>query len=96
MITVTGVYRRGKVVLDSPVNWRDGSRVTVKPKAKTLGLNETDWPDSPQTRAELLRRFEALEPFEFTEDDRAAIEVAREAVREATLRSVRKQMGLDP
>ena len=64
--------------------------------ALEYGLREEDWPDTPENRAEILRRMEAIEPLELTAEDEAEIAAARAAVREVTLAAVRKQMGLEP
>jgi hypothetical protein len=60
-----------------------------------LGLNEADWPDSPEAREALLARLDGIEPLELSPEDEAEIGMARESVRGASLRSVRQQMGLD-
>jgi hypothetical protein len=95
MAAATGTYRKGKVELDTPVNWREGARVTVEPDEEVLGLNEDDWPDTPENRAELLRRMQAFKPVLYSDADRARLAAAQAAVREVTLRAVRKQMGLE-
>jgi hypothetical protein len=92
MTTATGVYRKGRILLDRPVDWQDGARVRVRPEKESLGLREEDWPDTPEARTELLRRFEALQPLDFTDEEESLIAAAHKSVREVTLRAVRKQM----
>ena len=91
--TIEGTYHAGRVDLDKDVDWPEGCRVRV---ALEYGLREGDWPDTPENRAEILRRMEAIEPLELTAEDEAEIAAARTAVREVTLAAVRKQMGLEP
>ena len=95
MSPVHGTYRHGQIELDSPVGWPDGSRVTIAPARGGIGLNESDWPDNPETRAALVAKLEAMEPLEPSPEDEVEIAAAREAVRAATIRAVRGQMGLD-
>lgn len=91
--TIEGTYHAGRVDLDKQVDWPDGCRVRVELE---YGMREEDWPDTPENRAEILRRMEAVEPLEFTSEEEAEIAAARAAVREVTLAAVRKQMGLEP
>ncbi len=86
MKPVPGTYRDGHVDLDIRVDWLDGSRVAVVPAEDSLGLREADWPDTPQTRAALLAKMDALEPLELTPAEEAEIAAARQAVREASVR----------
>lgn len=90
---IDGTYHAGRIDLDKQVDWPEGCRVRV---ALEYGMREEDWPDTPENRAEILRRMEAVEPLEFTPEEEAEIEAARAAVREVTLAAVRKQMGLEP
>ena len=94
MNVVHGTYREGRVDLDAAVDWPNGSRVAVLPSNDSVGLVESDWPDSPETQAALLQRLDAIEPLDLTPADEAEIEAAREAVRQASVRAVRERMGL--
>jgi hypothetical protein len=88
MDTITGTYQEGRIILDSPVDWPEGSRVGVVPPqapAPRLGLRESEWPDDARGRAEWLAWYDALEPLELTPQDEAEIAAAREAIRRATL-----------
>jgi hypothetical protein len=96
MRPVFGTYREGRIVLDAPVDWPEGSRVAVAATGAGPGLAEADWPDGPETRATLLARLDAIEPLELSPQDEAEIEAARQDVRGASLRAVRRRMGLSP
>ena len=85
---IHGTYWKGRIDLDSPVDWPEGARVTVIPAAGGMGLSESDWPDSPETRATLVARIDAIEPLELTAADEAEIASAREAVRKASIRKL--------
>ncbi len=90
MDQIFGTYHDGRVVLDSAVDWPEGTRVAILAPAAPEG------PDSPEARAEWLARLDAIEPLELTPEDEAEIAAARAAVREASLQAVKRQMGLAP
>ena len=69
---ITGTYRGGRIELDESVDWPEGRRVSVVAESATLGLREEEWPDTPENRAEILRRMEAVEPLELTAEDEGA------------------------
>ena len=78
MSEVHGTYRDGKVELKSGVDWPNGMLVTVHPLPlaqrnesadewqDSWGIDD-DWPDTPENRAEILRRMDAVEPLEMTD-----------------------------
>jgi hypothetical protein len=94
MNDVQGTYRGGRVEVDTPVDWPEGSRVTIIREQTALGLTESDWPDTPETRKALIEKIDAIEPLELTPEDISEIDRARDAVREISIRSVREKMGL--
>ena len=74
MNTVFGTYENGRVKLDAPVDWSDGSRVVVQPTAaddEQVGMREEDWPTDAQGIAEWRAKFAELEPLEFTPEEEA-------------------------
>jgi hypothetical protein len=94
MTVAHGIYQDGKVDLDDTVDWPNGERVTVVTDRHPIGMNEADWPNTPEALADLLKRMAEFEPVEFTPEDEAEIAKAREEVRRVTLAAVRQQMGL--
>ena len=92
MASVPGRFRKGHVELDQPVDWREGLRVKVIPAEVQYGLDESDWPDTPEALARFMAEFDKFEPVEFTPEDKAEIAAAREAVRKVTIEAVRRQM----
>jgi hypothetical protein len=76
---VGGTYRKGRIVLDRPMKWPEGTRVVVQILSEHAGLIEGVWPDdgSPEGQAEILRRMKEFEPVEFTAAERAEISAAR-------------------
>jgi hypothetical protein len=78
---VGGTYQDGRIVLDRPVHWADGTRVMVQllPEGH---LTEGVWPDdgSPEGDAEILKRMEAFAAEEVSPEEAEAFAAAlREA-----------------
>lgn len=96
MPRITGTVREGRVELDEPVNLPDGTRVVVTEAApEPEYLVEEDWPDTPENRAELLRRLDAIEPLGWTDEEETRIKAAWAELKRFNIEAVRKQMGLD-
>lgn len=95
MNETTGTFRAGSVVLDEPVNWPDGVRVSVQPiqpAEPPLGMSEEQQSDNPQKIAEWLARFDVLEPLEWTPEEEAGLAAFRAEVKRVTLDAVRRRM----
>jgi hypothetical protein len=76
MNTLVGTIKNGQVVLDSPAEFPEGTRVQIMPIAQntpTLGMREEDWPTTAEGIAALLERMDRVEPDEWLspEDDAA-------------------------
>jgi hypothetical protein len=67
-------FRNGQVELDHAASWPEGTRLEVGPAAKKLGLDETEWPETPQEKAEWLEWFTSLEPLDMTPAELTAFE----------------------
>lgn len=82
--TVGGTMRDGRIVLDRPMNWAEGTRVMVQLMPEGH-LVEGIWPadGSPEGEAEILRRMEELAGDVPTEEEAAAFEAALKEIREA-------------
>jgi hypothetical protein len=74
MTAVRGKIRKGKVVLDKPVRWPDGCAVMVElvDPVNTNGIRDEDWPTTKEGIAALLKQMDEVQPFEWTEEERAA------------------------
>lgn len=71
--------RNGQVELDHAVDWPDGIRLQVSPADKKLGLDESEWPNTPEERAAWIRWLNNLEPFEMTEAELIELEAELKA-----------------
>ncbi|HEV3237732.1 MAG TPA: hypothetical protein VGZ25_12135 [Gemmataceae bacterium] len=95
MQVVRGTYQKGQIVLDSAVDWPEGSRVLIEPANPEVGLRESDWPETPENIANLLARMDEFDPLELSPEEEREIEAAREEVRKVTIEAVKRQMGLE-
>jgi hypothetical protein len=105
MNEILGTYREGHVELASPVNWPDGTPVTVQAKSLTAhaqpaedwrenwGIDD-DWPDTPENRAEILRRIDGVEPLDMTPEEEAEWHTTLAWFGEYTREAVKRDMGL--
>ena len=92
MDAIHGTYQGGRVELDSPVSWPDGSRVTVTTESKEIGMSEADWPTTPEGIAAYIARLESLEVPEMSDAEWALWQAAREASKRYTLANMEKHI----
>ena len=79
MNVLQGTVRNGQIVLDNPLGLREGTRVEVLPieaRQPTVGMQEEDWPTTPEGIAALLTRMDTLEPGWLLPEDDAAWRLA--------------------
>jgi hypothetical protein len=106
MNDIPGVFRAGHVELTDAVDWPDGTPVTVHPHpldkrtemagdwSEQWGVDD-DWPDTPENRAEILRRIDAVQPLEMTPEEEAEWQATLDWFGAYTREAVRRDMGLD-
>ncbi len=76
-------FRLGQIEFDSGVDWPEGTRVEVFPLSiESVGMNEADWPTTPEGIAALLKRMDECEPLEMSDAEYAAWEAERRTERE--------------
>jgi hypothetical protein len=90
---ITGTWKNGRIILDSPTDWPDGCRVIIEPvpEGEILGLREEDWADTPEAIAEWLRWYDALEPLVMTPEEDAKWQAARKAQKEHDIAAFEKR-----
>jgi hypothetical protein len=94
MNAIAGTYQQGRIVLQSPVDWPEGSRVEVmlvEPGIGKIGMTEEEWPSDPQGISELLARMDQCEPLEMTAEEEADWAAWRQKVKEYTLTKMRQR-----
>jgi hypothetical protein len=69
-----GIIREGRVVVEEPIDLPDGSEVTIIGPAngKLFGGTEEDRPMTSAEIAHTLAAMSKVEPFEMTDEERAA------------------------
>jgi hypothetical protein len=71
MNAILGVVKNGRVEVDAPPDWPEGSPVRV-----VLGLNgkrtDDERPETPEENEEWIRRFRDIEAIEMTSEEEAA------------------------
>ncbi len=79
MRMIKGTVKAGRLELDVPADWPDGTQVEIQP----LGPGETDdEPMTPEEISRILAAMDKVEPFDMTEEERAAWEAERQARKE--------------
>jgi hypothetical protein len=105
MSEISGTFRDGRVELNAAVDWPDGLPVTVQPQATakesvSAGDWREDWgiddgsPDTPENRAEILRRMDAAEPLVMSPEEEQEWHAMLDWFGSYTLEAVKREMGL--
>jgi hypothetical protein len=81
MTTIKGIICNGQVVMTGPANLPDGTEVEIVPVGLTRSVDE-EGTMSPEEIARTLAAMDKIEPFEMTDEERAAIEADRLARKE--------------
>ena len=78
MNAILSVVKNGRVEVDAPPDWPEGTPVRVE-----LGLNgkatDEERPETPEEIEEWIRRFREIEPIEMTPEEEASWEADRKA-----------------
>jgi hypothetical protein len=84
MTVIRAVVRDGKILLDAPEDWPEGTEALIEPlpHGVTLGVREEDWPETPEGIARHLALMDTIEPLEFTAEEEAEWQAARKARKE--------------
>jgi len=77
MIALKGVIQKGQVVLPTPAELPDGTEVTILPVR-----SNDDEPMGPEEIARVLALMDGVQPFELTDEERAARDADRQARKE--------------
>jgi hypothetical protein len=96
MNTITGIVLNGRVELDAPSAFPNGTRVRVRPDVEQEEDDEQhEWPTTPEGIEAMIRELEAIEPAILTPEEEAQIAASRKAMKAKDIESMRRQMGLD-
>lgn len=81
MSAIRGIIRKGQVIMTEPADLPDETEAEIVP----AGLTESAHDEralTPDEIARTLAAMDAIEPFEMTDEERAAIEADRQARKE--------------
>jgi hypothetical protein len=80
MNTIHAVWKNGQIVPMQPVDWPEGTPLTVEPVEQALvtDLEGDLLGDDPASIARWLAWFDELEPLRFTPEEEAAWQAARQ------------------
>jgi hypothetical protein len=83
MTVLTAIVKNGKIELEAPVDWPEGTEVRVEPVpvVPSSGIRDDDSSDSPEMIARDLALMDQIEAMEFTDEEQASWDAAREARR---------------
>jgi hypothetical protein len=81
MSAIRGIIRKGQVIMAEPADLPDETEVEIVPVGLS-GSADDEGMTSPDEIARTLAAMDAIEPFEMTDEERAAIEADRRARRE--------------
>jgi len=99
---IKGVYRNGHVELTKPVDWPEGYEVDVlphqtngdEPPKEKWGMDESEWPTTPEGIEALIARMDSREPLELTPEEERKWNEGLRWFDEVSRGAMRKQMGL--
>src|SRR5947208_1306596 len=82
-ILLKGIIRAGRVEVAEPINLPDGTEVTIIGQAS--GLSDEDRPRTPAEIAETLAAMDKVEPFDMSDEERAAADAWEKQINAYTI-----------
>ena len=99
MEQISGEIRDGEVTLHRPIDWPDGTQLLIFRAAAdvesagtehfTFGMDESEWPSTPDELQEWIVWCEGLQPLDLTPHEQAAIEAEREQSKRESIAMVK-------
>lgn len=80
MTILKAIVRNGRIETDQPVNLPDGTELRIP--LPDSALEGDDWDNTPEGIEAWLKWYDSLEPLIFSDEERAALEVDRQARKE--------------
>jgi hypothetical protein len=81
MDSIEGTVHHGQIALAAPINWPDGTVVSVQP-VRPMPLDVDNRPEAPESIARWIAEFNAIPPWEMTAQEEAQWMAARNAQRD--------------
>ena len=95
MDAIRAIVKGGRVELQAPPDWVDGTEVLIEPTAipaETIGIDESEWRDDPASLADWEAWIRTIEPLELTPEEAARMAEFDEQMRRYNVEAVRQQM----
>jgi hypothetical protein len=95
MDAIRATVRSGRLELDTPPVWPDGTVVLIEPEnalPETIGIDESQWSDEPASMADWDAWIQTIEPLEFTPQEVEKMAEFDQRMRLYNLEAVRRQM----
>jgi hypothetical protein len=95
MDAIKATIRSGRLELQAPSDWPDGTEVLIEPMKgleEKIGIDESEWRDDPTSLADWEAWLKTIEPLEFTPEEVLSMADFDERMREYNLEAVRRQM----
>jgi hypothetical protein len=94
MKAIRATVKSGRLELNEPIEWPDGTQVLIEPAAtnRVLGIDESQWRDDPDSLADWDAWIKTIEPLEFTSEERATIDHFDQQMGRYNVDAVARQM----
>lgn len=81
MTMLKAIVKDGKIELDAPGDWPEGTKVRIEPisPSMSIGIRDEDWPDTPEGIARLLASMDRIGSLDMTAQEEAGWAAARMA-----------------
>jgi hypothetical protein len=78
MTILRAVVKEGRIELQAPQDWPEGTEVRIEPVSASIGIRDEDWPTTPEGIARHLALMDRGEPLEITPEEEAEWNAARQ------------------
>jgi hypothetical protein len=80
MTVLNAVVKNGKIEVETPVDWPEGTEVRIElvPISDSIGIRDDDSIDTPEMIARDLALMDQIEPLEITDEEQANWDAARQ------------------
>ena len=95
MNAIKATVTQGRIDLEVPVDWPDGTEVLIEPTMaprEKIGMDESEWSDDPESLADWEAWIKTIEPLELTPDEAKRNADFAEQMRQYNVEAVRRQM----
>ncbi len=95
MDAIKATIRSGRLELQAPPDWPDGTEVLIEPMnplREKIGIDESEWRDDPASLADWDAWLTTIEPLEFTPEEAQKMADFDERMRQYNIEAVSRQM----